>query len=312
LIELLVVIAIIAILAAILFPVFAQARDKAREVMSASNEKQIVLGIIMYTSDNNSVFPFGQDQNHAYNGSTWDCTGGNPAGSTICSGEGGGQWIGFIMPYIKSPAVFCSPDDAKAGLPSATDPTAWAGAYTSYGYNTWCGESAVDGWWPPVDDGLGLINQAWPPGWPGHPQFTPENLVTFPSSSIAIYETYSADDELVCNSGGPCPANGYVPPGNGFSDLYMGDRPGYGHGSFIFGADWGWGGQTIPIGQYNSPPAAENVFPASTNGGVSAYFASKTLSNYGFVDGHVKAMTPAQTEAAGNDWDDLRPVENGY
>src|SRR5262249_42212632 len=51
LIELLVVIAIIAILAAILFPVFAQARDKARQSACLSNTKQIALGIAMYRQD---------------------------------------------------------------------------------------------------------------------------------------------------------------------------------------------------------------------------------------------------------------------
>jgi prepilin-type N-terminal cleavage/methylation domain-containing protein len=51
LIELLVVIAIIAILAAILFPVFAQAREKARQTTCISNMKQAALGIMMYTQD---------------------------------------------------------------------------------------------------------------------------------------------------------------------------------------------------------------------------------------------------------------------
>lgn len=60
LIELLVVIAIIAILAAILFPVFAQAREKARAISCLSNEKQIGLGIIMYTQDYDEQFPVAQ------------------------------------------------------------------------------------------------------------------------------------------------------------------------------------------------------------------------------------------------------------
>jgi prepilin-type N-terminal cleavage/methylation domain-containing protein len=51
LIELLVVIAIIAILAAILFPVFARAREKARQTSCLSNEKQICLALVMYSSD---------------------------------------------------------------------------------------------------------------------------------------------------------------------------------------------------------------------------------------------------------------------
>jgi len=57
LIELLVVIAIIAILAAILFPVFAQAREKARSAACMSNEKQIGLGITMYCQDYDETYP---------------------------------------------------------------------------------------------------------------------------------------------------------------------------------------------------------------------------------------------------------------
>src|SRR5438552_10933255 len=59
LIELLVVIAIIAILAAILFPVFAQAREKARQTSCLSNLKQVGLGFIMYTQDYDEQFPAG-------------------------------------------------------------------------------------------------------------------------------------------------------------------------------------------------------------------------------------------------------------
>ncbi len=59
LIELLVVIAIIAILAAILFPVFAQAREKARQTTCTSNQKQIGLAVMMYISDYDETFPWG-------------------------------------------------------------------------------------------------------------------------------------------------------------------------------------------------------------------------------------------------------------
>jgi len=58
LIELLVVIAIIAILAAILFPVFSKAREKARQASCLSNEKQILLGIMMYEEDYDELFPY--------------------------------------------------------------------------------------------------------------------------------------------------------------------------------------------------------------------------------------------------------------
>src|SRR5437667_11069914 len=58
LIELLVVIAIIAILAAILFPVFAKAREKARQASCLSNTKQMGLALMMYTQDYDEILPF--------------------------------------------------------------------------------------------------------------------------------------------------------------------------------------------------------------------------------------------------------------
>lgn len=72
LIELLVVIAIIAILAAILFPVFAQARDKARATACLSNLKQIGLGFMMYAQDYDEMFPIGR---------AWGAC--SPAGSAV-------------------------------------------------------------------------------------------------------------------------------------------------------------------------------------------------------------------------------------
>src|ERR1700710_2641489 len=61
LIELLVVIAIIAILAAILFPVFAQAREKARQASCTSNLKQLSLGLLMYVQDYDETWPRNDD-----------------------------------------------------------------------------------------------------------------------------------------------------------------------------------------------------------------------------------------------------------
>ncbi|BDI32352.1 hypothetical protein CCAX7_44030 [Capsulimonas corticalis] len=89
LIELLVVIAIIAILASILFPVFAKVREKARQTSCASNLKQIGLGIMQYTQDNDEVNPY------AYGNDT------HPDSS----------WCAQIMPYVKSVGVFSCPDD---------------------------------------------------------------------------------------------------------------------------------------------------------------------------------------------------------
>ncbi len=95
LIELLVVIAIIAILAAILFPVFAKAREKARQTTCASNEKQLGLGIIQYTQDNNEVGP-SSVPDIGY-------------GASIYNDHSG--WASDIYPYEKSTGVYRCPDD---------------------------------------------------------------------------------------------------------------------------------------------------------------------------------------------------------
>lgn len=100
LIELLVVIAIIAILAAILFPVFAQAREKARQTACLSNCKQLGLAIMQYTSDYDATYPQG------YNNIKY------PAG-----------WAGQIYPYVKNAAIYHCPDDptdSRAGKYSNT------------------------------------------------------------------------------------------------------------------------------------------------------------------------------------------------
>lgn len=105
LIELLVVIAIIAILAAILFPVFAKVREKARQATCQSNEKQIGLGILQYVQDYDEKFP-----------------GGAPG--AVQSAEPGMGWAGAISPYIKSTGIFKCPDDT--GSPVTT------GGFTAY------------------------------------------------------------------------------------------------------------------------------------------------------------------------------------
>src|SRR5687768_3857109 len=87
LIELLVVIAVIALLAAILFPVFARARENARRASCQSNLKQIGIGLMQYTQDYDERFPVRL------------ATGGN------------GNYVVPIMPYVKSVQVFKCPSD---------------------------------------------------------------------------------------------------------------------------------------------------------------------------------------------------------
>jgi prepilin-type N-terminal cleavage/methylation domain-containing protein/prepilin-type processing-associated H-X9-DG protein len=112
LIELLVVIAIIAILAAILFPVFASARDKARQTTCLSNLKQLGLGFAQYVQDYDESYPV----NLPYIAPT---NGGTAYGMT---------WDLQIMPYIKSDAVFWCPSDTADRLAVGSYPW-WDGSY---------------------------------------------------------------------------------------------------------------------------------------------------------------------------------------
>jgi len=106
LIELLVVIAIIAILAAILFPVFAQAREKARATACLSNSKQIGTAVMMYVQDYDEMYPCNSwDKPHI---GTTDNTTGRDTRSIV-------QWPWRIMPYLKNKQVFVCPSDPKQG-----------------------------------------------------------------------------------------------------------------------------------------------------------------------------------------------------
>ena len=117
LIELLVVIAIIAILAAILFPVFAQAREKARATSCLSNEKQMALGLLMYVQDFDEQMPNGRM-----------LTGTDVA-------RAGLGWFGQSYPYIKNAQVGKCPDDTTANLAATgSTPTKYASSYV-YNYN---------------------------------------------------------------------------------------------------------------------------------------------------------------------------------
>ena len=110
LIELLVVIAIIAILAAILFPVFAQAREKARSISCLSNIKQLGLAMFMYVQDYDETFPFSQ--------TNWDPAAPYPVGPDGKTPDG--TWRNVIQPYVKNgqgkgSLLSCASDSAIQG-----------------------------------------------------------------------------------------------------------------------------------------------------------------------------------------------------
>ncbi|MBL8059697.1 MAG: prepilin-type N-terminal cleavage/methylation domain-containing protein [Chthonomonas sp.] len=112
LIELLVVIAIIAILAAILFPVFAQARTAAKKTAGISNQKQIGLAFIMYATDHDDLYPrrrgceLNSSLNPALNvGTTLRCGGANGFSHSMTWQT----WQKYVKPYIKSHEIFMHP-----------------------------------------------------------------------------------------------------------------------------------------------------------------------------------------------------------
>jgi prepilin-type N-terminal cleavage/methylation domain-containing protein/prepilin-type processing-associated H-X9-DG protein len=116
LIELLVVIAIIAILAAILFPVFAKAREKARQTTCLAHVKQLATAVLSYAQDYDELLP--RVCMRATGATSWE------------------SWADVVLPYAKNSQVFHCPSDARGGSP------------LSYGWN-------VGSWWWPKLNGVG-------------------------------------------------------------------------------------------------------------------------------------------------------------
>jgi prepilin-type N-terminal cleavage/methylation domain-containing protein/prepilin-type processing-associated H-X9-DG protein len=149
LIELLVVIAIIAILAAILFPVFAQAREKARQSACLSNCNQIGKGLMMYAQDYDERLP------KAWYGPPGSAT-NQPYGT-----PGHHKWMDALYPYVKNQGVFTCPSDSR-GNPylylGGPNPGSVNGGrnYGSYGMNAayW---GANDPYTPPQASSLAAI-----------------------------------------------------------------------------------------------------------------------------------------------------------
>lgn len=122
LIELLVVIAIIAILASILFPVFARARENARRSSCQSNMKQLGLGFMQYSQDYDEHLPVG---------------GVNYPGSYPNEWMWGGGWGAKVYPYIKSVQVYKCPSDRSLpyGITKTVNGVVYPSVSVSYAYN---------------------------------------------------------------------------------------------------------------------------------------------------------------------------------
>lgn len=163
LIELLVVIAIIAILAAILFPVFAKAREKARQTSCLSNMKQLGLGVLQYIQDYDETYPIG-----------------TPSFNQTAN------WPVEILPYVKSIAVYTCPDDPLNGHTAS-----YVGAPISYGANAYVrytGDTPHDHAFEGLFPWYETSNQSF-----ANEQPRSDAQINFPSATICLAEKHNAD-----------------------------------------------------------------------------------------------------------------------
>jgi len=178
LIELLVVIAIIAILAAILFPVFAQAREKARAVACLSNLKQVGMATRMYSQDYDEVLV----PNYLFT-----------------SGSYRAWWPDILAPYVKNQDVFVCPSYSEPTRYKTTSTAPLQTVKLSYGGNNWH-------WWPNGEnhdpDLLGPmgVNRV------GLNINASEASVEFPANTIYMmdavsYELFTPPQHDYCNNG---------------------------------------------------------------------------------------------------------------
>ena len=273
LIELLVVIAIIAILAAILFPVFAQARAKARQVACLSNMNQIGKASMMYAQDYDEQFyPHRYNCDPNINGGSCNplmSINGGPATTGISGSKAVGRifWISMLQPYVKNYDAFKCPNNPApwvGGSPSgpcgsdnqnATGCSGFGyGGQNSYGHN--------DFWMSPVASGT--VN---PPSMAA---------VTRPASTFMLVDAsyYGA---------GPDVANQSTKTQHllATDDAYVVGQAGVYYESYwknIGNSKWSWGGDFTGVD--NDPVQSQ----------VDAKVRHSAQINCQFVDGHTKSM----------------------
>lgn len=280
LIELLVVIAIIAILAAILFPVFAQAKDAAKKTADLSNMKQWGLAFIQYTTDFDDTAPLWM-----YNNTF-----------SVVPPNNDRSWGNLVFPYAKSNDLTKTPNSAfsinsrihNANFPNPdTLPAQYQndqklynlGWLTDYGYN-----------YQTFTGFFGGSGASFPGGFGFNPQIM--TSVGDPANTIAnvtgIFNRTASGQPL---DGGQLPIDPpcrFVSTTTGNVDTWA-PAPTGATGRYYYG---GWNPQT---------PLAWNVF-----GGVWPYYGGPRAS-VGLVDGHARTMTIPQISAGCN----VLPADGG-
>jgi len=300
LIELLVVIAIIAILAAILFPVFAQAKAAAKKTASVSNEKQEALAIIMYDGDSDGQFPL------AFQGQQW---------------TGNDLWAQRVQPYTKSIGVFGVSADSAAGQVS-TDGS-WAGVGISFATNSYYGGWCCSPNWSSGFQLRGPMGVGDNPASPGvnadegngwlYGSSLNESVITQSSATILGAEKHSSDVAAWNSKYGASNGCGTFNCTGNWSAFAMGGVIG-GNNIDVTNGVSGWGPMAIPNAQSTFYKTLGNGDPLQyeygINGAVSATYSGQ--SNFSFVDGHAKSMVPSTTNPDPNNkpqsnlWDGLR------
>jgi len=283
LIELLVVIAIIAILAAILFPVFAKVREKARQISCLSNEKQIGLGILQYNQDNEDTFPLMQRRSDAGDKVSFLAAhpgtlapaapggGGGAPGSVNVSSAGTDfgvvPWEYVVNPYIKNGSQATPADATLAGSVFALSggifscPSFPVVEAHNYGVNVYlCGDKSG------FADVGGSVN--------GYPSANLSQVI-YPSSKILVIEKGKSTNS----------ATGFSAPAYDTAEWFV--LPG------------GEGDTNVPAVYHRADNDTDDgtVFPPST---WMPRFRHSGQTNVLMADGHAKSMNLGQVAGIPN------------
>ncbi len=265
LIELLVVIAIIALLAAILFPVFASAREKARQTTCLSNEKQLGLGILQYTQDYDEAWPSGIGHGPS-------CVPSTGAGCTVLDGAG---WAGQVYTYVKSINVYTCPDDL-------TIPNPYAGTTCSYGFNANLSQSPS------------MANAASPYYYASNPipNFVSTAKLQSSAKTVLLYEAAGVSANILEKPG----VTNYFQSGGGlFSGLDAASQSGVDAQNNYYDSGAYLGGYGVPATGYLGNPAHVYTLLSPNRLGTDPTVGRHTMfSNYLMCDGHAKALVGAQ------------------